>query len=63
MVVRFQGPRANGMPELHKLIPPLGRWRRFEPKRAAIMRAELERVLAIPGISRDLYEQVSKSLG
>ncbi len=23
-VVRFQGPRANGMPELHKLIPPLG---------------------------------------
>ncbi len=23
-VVRFQGPRANGMPELHKLMPPLG---------------------------------------
>ncbi|MBB6171754.1 phosphogluconate dehydratase [Nocardiopsis mwathae] len=23
-VVRFQGPRANGMPELHKLTPPLG---------------------------------------
>jgi phosphogluconate dehydratase len=23
VVVRFQGPRANGMPELHKLIPPL----------------------------------------
>jgi phosphogluconate dehydratase len=23
-VVRFQGPRANGMPELHKLIPTLG---------------------------------------
>ncbi|MDP3610470.1 MAG: dihydroxy-acid dehydratase, partial [Rubrivivax sp.] len=22
-VVRFQGPRANGMPELHKLTPPL----------------------------------------
>ncbi|HQT63119.1 MAG: phosphogluconate dehydratase [Acidocella sp. 20-57-95] len=22
-VVRFQGPQANGMPELHKLIPPL----------------------------------------
>jgi phosphogluconate dehydratase len=31
-VVRFQGPRANGMPELHKLTPPLsvlqGRGRR-----------------------------------
>jgi phosphogluconate dehydratase len=23
VVVRFQGPRANGMPELHKLLPPL----------------------------------------
>jgi phosphogluconate dehydratase len=23
-VVRFQGPKANGMPELHKLVPPLG---------------------------------------
>lgn len=23
-VVRFQGPRANGMPELHKLMPSLG---------------------------------------
>ena len=23
-VVRFQGPSANGMPELHKLMPPLG---------------------------------------
>jgi len=23
-VVRFQGPRANGMPELHKLTPALG---------------------------------------
>ena len=24
VVVRFQGPQANGMPELHKLMPPLG---------------------------------------
>ena len=23
-VIRFQGPSANGMPELHKLMPPLG---------------------------------------
>src|SRR5690625_6570225 len=26
-VVRFQGPKANGMPELHKLTPALGVWR------------------------------------
>ena len=24
VVVRYQGPRANGMPELHKLTPLLG---------------------------------------
>ena len=24
IVIRFQGPAANGMPELHKLTPPLG---------------------------------------
>ncbi|MEX7686392.1 phosphogluconate dehydratase, partial [Proteus mirabilis] len=24
VVVRYQGPQANGMPELHKLMPPLG---------------------------------------
>ena len=24
MVVRFQGPQANGIPELHKLTPYLG---------------------------------------
>ncbi len=45
-----------------RMVPPFGRWRRFEPKRAAMMRAELERMLATPGLSKDLYEQVSKSL-
>ncbi|XNM56563.1 dihydroxy-acid dehydratase [Escherichia coli] len=24
VVVRHQGPKVNGMPELHKLMPPLG---------------------------------------
>lgn len=24
VVVRYQGPQAIGMPELHKLMPPLG---------------------------------------
>ncbi|KQT34893.1 aminopeptidase [Sphingomonas sp. Leaf412] len=45
-----------------KLLPPLGRWRRFTPDRAALMRAELERIVARPGISKDLFEQASKSL-
>ena len=45
-----------------KLLPPLGRWRRFDAQRAAQMRAELERILGTPGLSKDLFEQASKSL-
>ena len=45
-----------------KMIPPLGRWKRFDETRAAMMRAELERILAQPGLSRDVTEQASKSL-
>jgi len=32
-----------------------------EPYRSA-MKAELERILATPGLSKDVFEQVSKSL-
>ena len=45
-----------------RMIPPLGRWKRFDEPRAAKMRAGLERVLATPGLSRDTTEQASKSL-
>ncbi|ATY34671.1 aminopeptidase N [Sphingomonas psychrotolerans] len=45
-----------------KLIPPLGRWKRFDEARAAKMRAELERIVATPGLSKDMFEQASKSL-
>ena len=46
-----------------RLVPPLGRWRRFAEGRAALMRGELERVLGSAGLSKDVYEQASKSLG
>jgi aminopeptidase N len=45
-----------------RLVPPFGRWRRFDEKRAALMRSELERIVATPGLSKDVYEQASKSL-
>jgi aminopeptidase N len=45
-----------------RMVPPFGRWRRFEPKRAAMMRQALERIAATPGRSKDVYEQVTKSL-
>jgi aminopeptidase N len=45
-----------------KMVPPLGRWRRFDDGRASLMRAALERIVAQPGVSKDVYEQASKSL-
>jgi aminopeptidase N len=46
-----------------RFVPPLGRWRRTEPGRASLMRGELERVAAAAKLSRDTYEQVTRSLG
>ncbi len=46
-----------------RFVPPLGRWRRIEAGRSALMRAELERIAAMPDLSRDTREQVDKSLG
>jgi aminopeptidase N len=45
-----------------RLVPPLGRWRRFDAGRQALMKAELERIVATPGLSKDVYEQTSMSL-
>ncbi|QPQ54275.1 aminopeptidase N [Allosphingosinicella flava] len=46
-----------------RLVPPLGRWRRFDADRADKMKAELSRILAADDLSKDVFEQVSKSLG
>ena len=46
-----------------RLVPPLGRWKRFDAARGAMMRAELERIAATPNLSRDVLEQATKSLG
>ncbi|HZU51085.1 MAG TPA: aminopeptidase N [Sphingomicrobium sp.] len=45
-----------------RLVPALGRWRRYEPARAQLMRQALERIVATPGLSKDVFEQASKSL-
>jgi len=45
-----------------RMVPPLGRWRRFGEVRGTRMRAELERIVATPGLSKDVFEQASKSL-
>jgi aminopeptidase N len=45
-----------------RLVQPLGSWRRHEPGRQALMRRELERILATADLSKNTYEMVSKSL-
>ncbi len=46
-----------------RLATQLGRWRRYDEGRQALMRAELSRVLAADGLSPDVFEIASKSLG
>ena len=45
-----------------RLLTSLGRWRRFDPARKQLMKAELERIVATTGLSKDCYEIASKSL-
>ena len=44
-----------------RLCAPLGKWAKYDETRADLMKAALDRILAKPDISRDLYEIASKS--
>ena len=46
-----------------RMVPAFGRWRRFVAPYGEAMRGELERIVATPGLSKDVFEQASKSLG
>ncbi|WP_295483604.1 aminopeptidase N [uncultured Pseudomonas sp.] len=43
-------------------LSPLTRWRKYDAARQALMKGELERILASGELSSDVYEVVSKSL-
>ncbi len=45
-----------------RLVSTLNGWRRFEPGRRATMKAELERVAAVSGLSKDVFEIVQRAL-
>ncbi len=45
-----------------RLLRIMSRWRRYDEPRQALMKAQFERVLAKPEVSRDLFEIASKSL-
>ncbi|MGH8433847.1 MAG: aminopeptidase N C-terminal domain-containing protein, partial [Pseudomonas sp.] len=43
-------------------LGPLTRWSKYDASRQALMKTELERILASGELSSDVYEVVSKSL-
>ena len=45
-----------------RLVRALAKWQQFEPKRAALMKASLEKIHEESGISNDVFEIVDKSL-
>ena len=45
-----------------RMVSPLGQWRRFDAGRQGLMRAELQRILALPNLSRNTFEMASKSI-
>ena len=64
---RFLGEQVASIEAMNpqvasRLITPLTRWRRYEPACADGMRAVLKELLEHPGLSRDSFEVVSRSL-
>ena len=45
-----------------RMVSPLGQWRRFDAGRQALMKAELARIVALAGVSKNTFEMASKSL-
>ena len=45
-----------------RLIEPLGGWRRYRPELGQLMRAELQRIVDTPGLSKNVFELASRSL-
>jgi aminopeptidase N len=45
-----------------RLVEPLGGWRRYNPELGRLMKAELERILKHPDLSKNVFELVSRSL-
>ena len=46
-----------------RLVPAFGAWRRYDPQRAAAMRAALADLRATTGLSRNSFEMADRSLG
>ena len=45
-----------------RLLGAFGQWRRYDDARQALVQAELEAILRLPGLARDLFEVATKLL-
>ena len=45
-----------------RMIEPLGGWRRYTPALGELMRAQLQRIVDTPGLSKNTFEMASRSL-
>ena len=45
-----------------RMLNALTSWRRYDVNRQALMKAQLERIIANENVSKDVYEVASKSL-
>ena len=45
-----------------RLVEPLGGWRRYKPELGRLMRAQLERIIAHPNLSKNVLELAGKAL-
>jgi aminopeptidase N len=45
-----------------KLVDPLGGWKRLKPELGKLMKAELERIVAVEGLSKNVYELATRAL-
>ncbi len=45
-----------------RMVAPFTSWRRYDAQRQSMMQAELQRIVATPKLSRDVYEVASKTL-
>ena len=44
-----------------RLLTPLTRWKKYDPKRQSLMQVQLQRIKASGDLSKDVYEVVEKS--
>jgi aminopeptidase N len=57
LILNTQNPQIAS-----RLLTPLTKWKKYAAERQGLMKAQLERIMAEPNLSKDVFEVVSKSL-